>query len=70
MDDILTSCDGRLLWRCLDGKPVSAPGRSPFLCPKCGPPGSRLGCARSAGCPWRRTAATGRGWVDGGGDGR
>ena len=36
MDDILTNCDGRLLWRCLDGKPVKRTGAFPFLCPKCG----------------------------------
>ncbi len=44
MADFLTNCDGHLLWRCLDGKPVKRTGAFPFLCPKCGASGlaSRL----------------------------
>lgn len=38
MDDF-GKCEGRPLWRCLDGRPVTRTGAFPFMCPKCGASG-------------------------------
>ena len=71
MADILTNCDGRLLWRCLDGKPVVRTGAFPFLCPKCGASGLASRLRTVCGLPVATDGSDGA-WMEWteGGDGR
>lgn len=63
MADILTNCDGRLLWRCLDGKPVVRTGAFPFLCPKCGASGLASRLRTVCGLPVAKDGSDGA-WME------
>ena len=63
MDDEIGTCEGRPLWRCLDGRLVTRSGAFPFLCPKCGASGTAHRPREVCGLPVAKDGSDGA-WLE------